>query len=227
MILGDDNQKMSKSRGNVVNPDEVIEAWGADALRVYEMFLGPFDQRIAWNTAGIEGMRKFLNRIWSLVPQAKASETDKAIHILIKKITNDIEKTHFNTAISSFMEFTNLAIKKGITLKTLKILIILLSPFTPHLAEEMNFKLGNKKTIFKSAWPKFDVNKIVYEQATIAVQVNGKLRGTVEIKINSSASDVVKVALKLESVKKYISNPDRVKYHYVEGRIINFVIKNG
>lgn len=227
MILGDDNQKMSKSRGNVVNPDEVIEAWGTDALRVYGMFLGPFDQQIVWDTAGIEGMRKFLNRIYSLIPQAKATETDRAIHMLIKKVTSDIEKTHFNTAISFFMEFTNLAIKKGITLKTLKILIILLAPFAPHLAEEINYKLGNKKTIFKSSWPKFDVNKISLKKVTIAIQVNGKLRGTIEIKVDALPPDVANLALKLDSVKKYISNPDRVKYHYVEGRIINFVIKNG
>lgn len=227
MILGDDNQKMSKSRGNVVNPDEIIEAWGADALRVYEMFLGPFNQRIVWNTAGIEGVRKFLNRIYSLVPQSSSTETDRAIHILIKKITEDIEKTHFNTAISSFMEFTNLAIKKGITLKTLKILIILLVPFAPHLAEEINYKLGNKKSIFKSSWPKFNLDKIKLRRVTIAVQINGKLRGAIEIKANVLASDVANMALKLDLVKKYISNPDRVKYHYVEGRIINFVIKNG
>ena len=226
MILGDDNRKMSKSRGNVVNPDEVIEAWGADALRVYGMFLGPFDQRIAWSTAGIEGIRKFLNRVWSLVPQNKAVETDRAIHILIKKVTDDIEKTHFNTAISSFMEFTNLVVKKGITLKTLKLLIILLAPFTPHLAEEINCKLGNKRSIFNQNWPKFDLKKIKPKKVIIAVQINGKLRGTIEMKINVSASTAANTALKLDAVKKYISNPNKVKYHYVDGRIINFVIKN-
>jgi len=227
MILGDDNRKMSKSKGNVVNPDEVIEAWGADALRVYGMFLGPFDQRIAWSTAGIEGVRKFLNRVWSLVPQSKAVETDRAIHVLIKKVTDDIEKTHFNTAISSFMEFTNLAVKKGITLKTLKLLIILLAPFTPHLAEEINCKLGSKRSIFKQNWPKFDLKKIKPKKVIIAIQINGKLRGTIEIKTNVSASTVANAALKLDAVKKYISNPDKVKYHYVDGRVINFVIKNG
>ncbi len=227
MIMGADNYKMSKSKGNVVNPDEVIEAWGADALRVYEMFLGPFNQQIAWDTAGIEGVRKFLNRVWSLVPQGRAIETDKAIHMLIKKVTNDIEKAHFNTAVSSFMEFTNLAVKKGITLKTLKLLIILLTPFTPHLAEEMNYKFGSKKSIFKYSWPKFDLEKTKSKKVTIAVQVNGKLRGAVEIKTDASDSDVAEIALKLETIKKYISAKDKYSYHYVKNRIINFVIKNG
>lgn len=227
LILSEDGYKMSKSKGNIVNPDEVIDGYGADALRIYEMFVGPFNQSIIWNTAGIEGVRKFLNRVWSLVPRSKAPVTNRAIHGLIKKVTKDIEQTHFNTVISSFMEFTNLAIKEGITLKTLKILIILLAPFAPHIAEEMNYKLGNKKSIFKSNWPEFDPNLIKADKMTVAVQVNGKLRGTIKVGFDAKETEIKKLAIKLDSVKKYISNPAQTKYYYVGGRVINFVVKNG
>jgi len=225
MILGDDGKKMSKSKGNVVNPDEIIEAWGADALRVYEMFVGPFDQWVAWDTAGIEGVRKFLNRVWSFVPVKSALATDEAIHKLIKKITLDIENTHFNTAISSFMEFTNLAVKKGISKKTLNILIILLSPFAPHLAEEMNYKLGNKKSVFESQWPKYDPKKLQSKKSTVAIQVNGKLRGTIEIDTDLAENRVKELAMKVEAVQRHLADEKNPKYHYVPNKIINFIAK--
>jgi len=223
MILGEDGEKMSKSKGNVVNPDEVIDGYGADALRIYEMFVGPFNQSTVWNTAGIEGVRKFLNRIWSLPLQIKTPETDRAIHKLIKKITDDIEKMHFNTAISAFMEFINLAVKRGITKKTFKIFIILLAPFAPHLAEEINYKLGGKQSIFKLKWPSFNPILTKSQQITIAVQVNGKLRGTLKTTIGVNEAKVKKEALNLDSVKKHITNAGKMNCYYIKDRIINFV----
>lgn len=225
LIMGDDGEKMSKSRGNVVNPDDIIDGYGTDAFRMYEMFMGPFNQFIPWSMSGIEGVRKFLNRVWSLTPQDKAPKTDKALHKLIKKVTEDIEGVHFNTAVSSFMEFTNLAIKHGITQKTLKQLVILLSPFAPHLAEEMHYRLGSKQSVFKAQWPSFNPKLIEDKMVTIVVQVNGKVRGTLELATNSPETTVVKSAQKLDTVKKHLVDKKNIKHHYVVNRIINFVAK--
>lgn len=225
LVLGDGGEKMSKSKGNVVNPDELVEGYGADALRVYEMFMGPFDQYIPWSMAGVEGAKRFINRLWGLNVVSKAPETDRAIHKLIKKVTSDIENLHFNTAISSFMEFVNLAIDRGITQKTFRTLVVLLSPFVPHLAEELNLKLGNRKSVFMSKWPEFDAKLIEDTILTIAIQVDGKLRGTINITKDASEDEVRKLALRVESVNKYLSNKPNPKYHYVPRRIINFISK--
>jgi leucyl-tRNA synthetase len=189
------------------------------------MFMGPFDQYIPWSMAGIEGAKRFINRVWGLKVVSKAPKTDLAIHKLIKKVTADIENFHFNTAISSFMEFVNLVNDKGITLKTFKTLAILISPFAPHLAEEINLKLGNHKSIFTSKWPEFDVKLIEDAVLTIAIQVDGKLRGTIDIAKDASEDDVKKLALTVESVSKYLSNTPNPKYHYVPKKIINFISK--
>ncbi|MBU1083385.1 leucine--tRNA ligase [Patescibacteria group bacterium] len=225
LVLGDGGEKMSKSKGNVVNPDEIVEGYGADALRVYEMFMGPFDQYIPWSMAGVEGAKRFINRLWGLNIVSKALETDRAIHKLISKVTSDIESLHFNTAVSSFMEFVNLATDKGITLKTFKTLAILVSPFAPHLAEEINHKLGSRKSVFVSKWPEFDAKLIEDPVVTIAVQVDGKLRATLDVGRDISENKVKSMALAIESVSKYLINKDNSKYHYVPRKIINFISK--
>lgn len=225
LILGEDGEKMSKSKGNVINPDEIVEGYGADTLRIYEMFMGPFDQYTPWSMAGIEGAKRFINRVWGLRVVNKAPETDRAIHKLIKKVTSDIENFHFNTAISAFMEFVNLAIDKGITTKTFKTLAVLISPFAPHLAEEINLKLGSGKSIFSSKWPEFDTKLIEDEIITIAIQVDGKLRGTIDVAKDASEGEIKKLALEIESVNKYLSNKLNPKYHYVPKKIINFISK--
>ncbi|MBN2585036.1 leucine--tRNA ligase [Patescibacteria group bacterium] len=225
LILGTDGEKMSKSKGNVINPDEVIEVFGADALRMYEMFMGPFDQPLPWNTAGIEGVRRFLNRVWSLKPVAKAPETDRAIHKLIKKVTDDIEQMKFNTIVSSCMEFVNLAIDRGITKSALERLVMLLAPMTPHIAEEIYQKLGHKQSIFVSDWPKFDPKLLLEDSVTVAVQVNGRLRGTLSVSPTADEAEVEKLAIALPSLATHIEGKKVVKRHYVPGRIINLIVK--
>jgi leucyl-tRNA synthetase len=225
LILGTDGEKMSKSKGNVVNPDEVIEAFGADALRMYEMFMGPFDQSLPWNTAGIEGVRRFLNRVWSLKPITKAPETDRAIHKLTKKVTDDIEQMKFNTIVSSCMEFVNLAMDKGVTKSTLEKLILLMAPMTPHIAEEIYQKLGHKQSIFVSTWPKFDPDLLVDNTVTVVVQVNGKLRGTLSVAPTASEDEVKNLAIKLPGLAAYVEGKEIIKSHYVPGRVINLIVK--
>ncbi|MFA5270059.1 MAG: leucine--tRNA ligase [Patescibacteria group bacterium] len=225
LILGTDGEKMSKSKGNVVNPDEVVEAFGADALRMYEMFMGPFDQSLPWSTAGIEGVRRFLNRVWSLKPIAVAPETDRAIHKLTKKVTDDIEQMKFNTVVSSCMEFVNLAIDRGITKSTLETLVMLTAPMTPHIAEEIYHKLGHEQSIFTAAWPKFDPALLVEDLVTVAIQVDGKLRGTLSVAPMATEDEVRNLALKLPGLVSYVEGKQVVKSHYVPGRIINLIVK--
>jgi len=225
LILGEDNEKMSKSRGNVVNPDEVLEGFGADALRMYEMFMGPFDQSLPWSTAGIEGVRRFLNRVWSLVPQKQAPITDRAIHKLIKKVTGDIEQMRFNTVVSSCMEFVNLAMDRGITEPTLEKLVMLMAPMTPHIAEEIYHKLGHEQSIFTVTWPKFDPRLLIEDLVTVAVQVDGKLRGTLSVAPTATEDEVRDLAVVLPSLAVHLEGKKIIKSHYVSGRIINLIVK--
>lgn len=225
LILGEGGEKMSKSKGNIVNPDDVVEGYGADALRMYEMFIGPFDQYIPWSPAGLRGVHKFLNKVWNLSPQSRATETDRVIHKLIKKVTADIGGMRFNTAISAFMEFVNLATRSGITKKTFKALVILMAPFAPHLAEEINHRLGSQRSIFRSSWPEFDPRLAVDEVVTIAVQVNGKLRGRLKVAADTPEVKIKKMAEEIETVAKHLGNQSKIKHRYVPGRVINFVTK--
>ena len=225
LILGADGDKMSKSKGNVVNPDEVVEVFGADALRMYEMFMGPFDQSLPWSTAGIEGVRRFLNRLWSLKPMAKAPETDRAIHKLIKKVTEDIDQMKFNTIVSSSMEFVNRCFAKGITKPTLEKLVKLLAPIVPHLAEEIYDKLGYEQSIFKAAWPQFDPALLIEDLVKVAVQVNGRLRGVLSVSPTDSEDKIREAATALPALSAHLSGKQIVKSHYVPGRIINLIVE--
>ena len=194
IVLGEDNQKMSKSRGNVVNPDEMIDRFGADAVRLYEMFMGPLEAMKPWSTRGVEGVTRFLERVWRLmvdeagrlssaiVPSVPTVEQQRILHHTIKKVTEDIEHLRFNTAISQMMVFTNEMTKLPQRPRTLiEPFLLLLSPFAPHLTEELWSIMGNRPSISQQPWPSFDPVLTVSDGLTIPVQVNGKLRGILEV----------------------------------------------
>ncbi len=229
-ILGEDGEKMSKSRGNVINPDEVVKNLGADSLRIYEMFMGPFDQAITWSTDNIIGSRRFIERVWKLQEKVVSNYSDSENVILllnqtIKKVTDDIENMNFNTAISGMMILTNsLESQEKISKKTYLDFIKILSPFAPHMCEEIWQIFGNKKTIVLESWPKFDETKLISSKAKIVVQVNGKVRTTIEVQVDSTQDIVEKEALKNEAVVKWIDNKKIVKRIFIKNKIINFVV---
>lgn len=223
MILGENGEKMSKSRGNVINPDEVVEGYGADALRMYEMFMGPFDQAKPWSTAGIEGVKKFLDRMYRLVQERKKLSEDNSkegnLHRLIIKITQDINEFHFNTAVSAFMIFVNEAIEDGKSNSWLKDFVILLAPFAPHIAEELwQSVLGNKTSVFMSKWPKADLTKAKLDKITLIIQDQGKKRGTIEISAGIDEQTVLAIIKKDEK----LTHLTKKSYKFVPDKIINF-----
>ena len=224
MILGENGEKMSKSKGNVINPDEVVEGFGADALRMYEMFMGPFDQAKPWNTAGIEGVKKFLDRTYRLIQERAKSPRDDSkendLHRLIIKITADIEEFHFNTAVSAFMIFVNNAIEDGKSNSWIENFIVLLAPFAPHLAEELwQAVLGKKESVFLAQWPVADPRKAKLEAAAIIVQEQGKKRGVVEV---PSGADAAAVLAAIKGDPKLVGLVDGKQYKFVPDKVINF-----
>jgi leucyl-tRNA synthetase len=221
IILGPDGEKMSKSRGNVVNPDEVVGQFGADTLRMYEMFLGPHEAMIAWNNNGIIGVKRFLDRVSELKP-AEVPESN-SIHKLIKKVSEDIENFKFNTAISSFMEFLNN--NPQLNKSDLENFLKLLAPFAPHLTEEKWHELGNQNSIHQEGWPKFDPAKILESEVIIAVQVMGKLRTTLKVKSGTTQDEIKQLALSDTNVSTHIAGKEIIKEIFVPNRLINFVIK--
>lgn len=226
IILGEDGNKMSKSKGNVINPDQIVKEFGADSLRLYEMFMGPLDDMKAWNTASIVGLRRFLEKAWKLQEKVSGkSEVGSTLHKTIKKVTEDLEELKFNTAISSLMILVNEMEKmEKIGVASYQTLLILLSSFAPHVAEELWQKLGNKKSIFLAPWPKYDAKKIVDETIKIAVQVNGKVRATIELSPTASETEAKEKALLDENVQNFVQGKTIRKFIYVPGRIINFVV---
>lgn len=183
LVMAEDGRKMSKRRGNVVNPDDVISEFGADSFRTYEMFMGPFDKEVNWSTKGVKGVKKFLDKFASLVEKVdlkykEPQENISLLHETIKKITHDIDEFKFNTAVSQLMIVTNKLVKADKVEKDyLEQLIVLLAPFAPHLAEEMWSVLGNKEMIFATAeWPEYDEDMIVHESIMLPIQINGKVR---------------------------------------------------
>lgn len=235
LILGPDNQKMSKSRGNVINPDEVRDQFGADAARMYICFMGPPDRDKPWATNGIEGVRRFLDRVWRLSfneqgeviagDQALPTETEKLLHKTIKKVTHDIENLSFNTAVSAMMILVNDLYKvEAKSRKTLLTLSQLLMPFAPHFAEEMWSALGGTGYVSLAKWPEFDPSLVVDDVATIGVQVNGKMRGTVELALVAPESEAFQAALTIASVKTALGDQNPKKIIYKPGKIINLII---
>ncbi|HJL55813.1 MAG TPA: class I tRNA ligase family protein, partial [Candidatus Paceibacterota bacterium] len=220
LILAEGGEKMSKSKGNVVNPDEIVETFGADTLRTYEMFMGPFDQVIAWSTNNMVGVRRFLEKIWRL--QRKIGDgSDVILDGTIKKVTDDIEAMKFNTAVSTMMILVNeLEKTKEISKNTYEKLLILLAPFAPHIAEELWDKIGNSDSILSEVWPKYDSKKTITDKAEIAVQVDGKVRATIPVSIDDDEDSVKEKALSNENVKKWTDGKNINKVLYVKGKII-------
>jgi leucyl-tRNA synthetase len=227
---------MSKSRGNVVNPDEYIKKFGADALRLYVMFLGPMDGSPDFRDSGIEGMERFVNRVWDVfqeyadnTSQTMSPEVLTQMHKTVQKVTKDIEAFRYNTAIATIMEYTNLlsaAVKEGKASKeALQTLVQLIAPFAPHMAEEVWREIFAEETsVHISPWPTFDPEKTVDSQIVIPVQVNGKLRAQLTIDAdNTNEEEIVRLARELDQIQKWVTSEPR-KVIYIQGKLLNFVV---
>ena len=229
MILGDNGEKMSKSKGNVINPDDMVKEFGADSLRLYEMFMGPFDQSAAWSMDSIRGCGKFLDRVWNMKDMVVdgdeySKETEKMMHKAIKKVSNDIEEMKYNTSISTFMTMVNEFYKlKKINKAEFKTFITLLNPFAPHITEELNKELGFEADISTYEWPSYDEEKTIDDTITLAIQMNGKLKGTVEIAIDEDEASVKEKVHK--EVESKLDGKEIVKEIYVKNKIYNIVVK--
>ncbi|MGP3608762.1 leucine--tRNA ligase [Anoxybacteroides rupiense] len=236
MILGENNEKMSKSKGNVVNPDDIIESHGADTLRLYEMFMGPLEASIAWSTKGLDGARRFLDRVWRLfveengelnpkiVDQAEGDTLERVYHQTVKKVTEDYEAIRFNTAISQLMVFINEAYKAPVLPKAyMEGFVKLLSPVCPHIAEELWEKLGHTNTIAYEAWPVYDETKLVEDEIEIVVQVNGKVRAKLHVPADASKEQMEQIALEDAKVKEQLDGKTIRKVIAVPGKLVNIV----
>ena len=229
MILGSNGVKMSKSLGNVINPDSVVAEYGADALRTYEMFIGDYSQDAAWSTESLAGCKRFLDRIYRIgekLNEKKGYTNEVLAHQTIKKVTNDILIQKYNTAVSALMIMLNEYEKyDSITKEDYRLLLTLLNPIAPHITEELNEKYNLGDKICKSSWPTYDEEKTVESTIEIAVSVNGKLRGTITMDKDASKEELLKSAKENENVQKYINDKEIIKEIVVPGKIVNFVIK--
>lgn len=226
--------KMSKSRGNVINPDDIVREYGADALRLYEMFMGPLEQMKPWSMNGVGGVRRFLDRIWRLLVNDEgyiktvnrvATQTElKSLHQTLKKVTDDIEAMRFNTGISAMMEFVNEAYKwENIPQEIAESFILLLSPYAPHIAEELWQKLGHEESLAYTAWRDAEAQYLVEDMREIGVQINGKLRATIQIKVDANAEEALSIAKENHNVQQHLVGLTIRKEIYVPGRIVNIV----
>lgn len=238
IVLGPDGQKMSKSRGNVVNPDEIVAEYGADTLRLYEMFLGPLEMGKPWNPRAILGVHRFLKRVWLVGRVAATMKSEgkdrnkktgdvvqKALHRLIRKVGDDIEALKFNTAIAALMDFANLMIQEGIAEKELRQFLVVLSPFAPHIAEELWRRFDDKSLVFQQSWPEFRSEFLEEDTVQIVVQVNGKVRDQLTMPRDASEEDVRAAAERGEQVQKWLSGKSIANVVVVKNRLINFVTK--
>ncbi len=240
MILGDNHEKMSKSKGNVVNPDDVVESYGADTLRLYEMFMGPLDASISWSEDGLAGANKFLERVWRLfinndddntvredfLLDSNDGKLDKVYNETVKKVTEDFDALHFNTAISQMMVFVNEANKADDMPKEYaEGLVKLLSPIAPHMMEEIWSKFGHDDSITYAKWPTFDESKLVTDTVDLIIQVNGRLRDKLSVPLDTDKEKVKELALSDEKVQKFLDGKDVVKVIVVPNKIVNIVVK--
>ena len=232
MILGENGEKMSKSRGNVVNPDDIVNEYGADTMRLYEMFIGDFEKAAPWSSASIKGCKRFLERIWGLGENVIDGDGYRDFMVgemnrTIKKVTEDIDEMKFNTAIAALMALINVIAEKGgkVTRDELKTILLLVSPFAPHLAEEMWEMFAFGGTINDQSWPKFDAAKCVDNEVEIVVQVNGKIRARMSVGIDDAQDAVIEKAKNNEKVAAEISGKTVIKELYVKGKLVNIVVK--
>jgi leucyl-tRNA synthetase len=237
IVLGEDNQKMSKSRGNVVNPDDMIERFGGDAVRLYEMFMGPLEAMKPWSTRGVEGVTRFLDRVWrlmveedgklsaSVVATEPSLETARLLHQTIKKVTEDIESLRFNTAISQMMVLTNELTKLDRRPRSvLEALVMLLSPFAPHLSEEIWERLGHQPSVGQQPWPAYDPALTVSDRLELPIQINGKLRGRISVAAEAGREEILRLAQQEPKIQEALQGKEPKKVIYVEKKLINFVV---
>jgi leucyl-tRNA synthetase len=239
MILGENNEKMSKSRGNIVNPDDVVRTHGADSLRVYEMFMGPIESVKPWQTSGIEGIRRFLDRVFLAVTgplcETCDTETKRLLHKTIKKVGGDIEALRFNTAISAMMILINhLRALDAVPREAAEALTLIVSPFAPHLGEELWQRLGHTHpgalaaraaaTLAYEPWPAFDPALVIDDVIEMGVQVNGKLRGVIQIAREAAEDAARALAMADPKIKAHVEGKPLKKVIYVPGKILNFIV---
>ena len=233
MILGTNGEKMSKSKGNVINPDDMVKQYGADALRVYEMFMGPIDAAKPWDPKGIEGSKKFLDRVWRLYTESgkikdqENKNLEKSYHFTVKKVTKDYENMDFNTAISQMMIFINNVYKEEVLPREYaEGFLKLLNPVAPHITEELwSTVLGNNGSIANAKWPQFDEAKTIDDEIEIPVQINGKLKATIKVALNTDEADVKKAVYENVAIQNAVKDKNIVKEIYVKNKIYNIVVK--
>ena len=230
MVLGSNGEKMSKSKGNVINPDDIVNEYGADTLRTYEMFMGDYRQDAPWSTDSLKGCKRFIDKIIRVYDKVNNEEGfSKDLELIqnktIKSVTNDLETMGYNTYISSLMILTNAYDDKySITKEDYRLLLKLMNPVAPHITEELNEKLGYKP-LCEDTWPTYDESKLVEKSIDIAVQVNGKVRSTININIDEDEDSIKEKALKEENVQKHIEGKEIVKIIAIKGKIVNIVAK--
>ncbi len=241
MILGENGEKMSKSRGNVVNPDEVVKEYGADALRLYEMFMGPLEAVKPWSMDGVSGVRGFLDRAWRMILDDRAEtvtlnpavqdveptvEQNRMLHKTIKAVTADLEQMSFNTAIARMMEFTNFFLKTDQRPRVaMEKLVLLLAPLAPHIAEELWQALGHADTLAYEPWPTFDAAALREDTIEVPVQINGKLRGRVQVPTDADKTVLEAAARGDAKIAEMLAGKAVLKAIVVPGRMVNFVVK--
>ncbi|HHU49478.1 MAG TPA: leucine--tRNA ligase [Clostridiales bacterium] len=231
MILGENNEKMSKSRGNVINPDDIVEEFGADTLRLYEMFIGDFERSVPWSMNGVRGCRRFLDRVWRLqeflVDEKEiSSKMERSIHKTIKKVSEDFEALKYNTAIAAMMSLVNDFYAAGrVTKGEMKVLLILLNPVAPHITEELWSKIDSQSRITDQKWPEWDEAKTIDDMVEIAVQINGRVRGKLVLAADATQEQAKAAAMEDEKLKNLYEGKNIVKVIYVPGRILNIVVK--
>jgi len=231
MILGEGSEKMSKSRGNVVDPGDIIAQYGADTMRLYIMFIGDFEKAATWSSQAVKGCRRFVEKVWTLSEKVKptrnvSSVTEGLLHKTIKKVTEDIEQLKFNTAIAQLMTITNELGSTGVTKGDLYVLLRLLTPFAPHTAEELWERQGFEGLVCKSKWPEYDPEKIIDSEVEIAVQVNGKLRASIVMPLDSDDGAVTAAALDDARIIPHVQDKILVRTIVVKNKIVNLVVKN-
>lgn len=231
MILGSNGEKMSKSKGNVINPDDMVKIYGADALRTYELFIGDYEKDATWSDNGLKGCKRFLDKVERLKNKVienleYSKDLENIIHKTIKKVTTDLSSMKYNTAVSSLMILSNAYEEKdNITKKDYQTLLILLNPIAPHLTEELNETLGETKKIAEMTWPTYDEAKTIDNEITIGVQVNGKLRGEITIQASDNEEIIKEKAITNENVQKHLTAKEIVKVIVIKGKIVNIVVK--